>query len=260
VRDLVAFAVLLTDLLGNDGAALAWVKDFQVSGINALIKLGLQGDAAVVIREKAQAVGLLDRDGHPDAVRASELTIVLDILSAVPRATTPPREPEPLVFTVPHQVGSLISPSHRLDLLVNDVIARSKATLHIGGPFWNEHGWALLRPVIIPALEDRNVLTTFYLHPQESGHLDVVNNMLADARNHGSVRALWWCGGHPSLMHAKFVVADAGRGYLGSANLTSLGMAEHLEVGVALRPEQSKALLQLLEALEASGLFTSEEP
>jgi phosphatidylserine/phosphatidylglycerophosphate/cardiolipin synthase-like enzyme len=73
---------------------------------------------------------------------------------------------------------------------------------------------------------------------------------------HGAVRALWWTGGHPSLMHAKFVVADRSRGYFGSANLTSLGLGEHLETGVALEPQQSEALLGLLSALESSGMFT----
>jgi hypothetical protein len=56
------------------------------------------------------------------------------------------------------------------------------------------------------------------------------------------------------------VVADAGRGYFGSANLTSLGLGEHLELGVALHPQQSQSLLKLLDALEASSLFTETAP
>ena len=61
-------------------------------------------------------------------------------------------------------------------------------------------------------------------------------------------------------MHAKFVVADRARGYFGSANLTSLGLGEHLEMGVALEPAQRSALLTLLDALETSGLFSENMP
>ena len=97
---------------------------------------------------------------------------------------------------------------------------------------------------------------TFYLHPHESGRLDVVHDMLAEACSHGQVRALWWAGGMPSLMHAKFVVGDGSHGYFGTANLTSLGLGEHLEMGIALAPTQALSLLMLLESLEQADLFT----
>src|SRR6266511_4919268 len=69
----------------------------------------------------------------------------------------PPTQPrpapdEPLVFTVPPEAAKLIQPRQRLDLLVADVIRDSTTTLHIGGPFWNEEGFGLLRPVLEPAL------------------------------------------------------------------------------------------------------------
>jgi phosphatidylserine/phosphatidylglycerophosphate/cardiolipin synthase-like enzyme len=186
--------------------------------------------------------------------------LVLDILSAAPQPPAATHTPQPLVFTVPKAAGGLVQPARRLDLLVNDVIARAGSTLHIGGPFWNEGGWELLRPVLLPALKNRDVSVTFYLHGHESGKLGVVTSMLAEAREHGLVRSLWWVGGFPSLMHAKFVVADGARGYFGSANLTSLGLGEHLEMGVALEPAQSSALLNLLDALETSGLFSESMP
>ena len=121
-----------------------------------------------------------------------------------------------LVFTVPQVVEHLVQPTQRLDLLVTDVIARARQTLHIGGPFWNIGEWELLRPVILPALESRGVHVTFYLHRSESGRLPAIEDMLRDARGHGSVKALWWTAGLPSLMHAKFVIADGTAGYFGT--------------------------------------------
>ena len=82
--------------------------------------------------------------------------------------------------------------------------------------------------------------------------------MLTEARGHGKIRSLWWAGGLPSLMHAKFIVGDRSYGYFGTANLTSLGLGEHLEMGVALAPTQAASLLTLLDSLEQAGLFTPD--
>lgn len=113
------------------------------------------------------------------------------------------------MFTLPRTVGHLVQPRQRLDLLVNDTIARAKHTLHIGGPFWNADGWQMLKPVVLPALNIRGVHITFYLHRSESGHMAVIRDMLDEAREHGHVTALWWAAEVPSLMHAKFIVAMA---------------------------------------------------
>jgi len=92
------------------------------------------------------------------------------------------------VFTVPPAAEQFVTLRQRLNLLVTDVIAQTESSLHIGGPFWNEGGWNMPRPVMLPALKHRGVITTFYLHSHESGHVEVVHDMLAEARNHGEVR------------------------------------------------------------------------
>lgn len=257
MRELMPLAVALRDVSGGFEEALAWTDTLRARGPQALAGLGLQGDRATLLAEKARACGVLSMQGQVDRVRLSELVVLLDALTALPSPPTPAPYVHPLVFTVPKAAEGLVTVQQRLDVLVNDVIARADTTLHIGGPFWNEGGWALLRPVVLPALEHRKVTATFYLHPHESGRTDVVNAMLSEAREHGSVRELWWAGSVPSLMHAKFVVADAVTGYFGSANLTSLGLGLHLEMGVALAAPQAQALLDLLAALQAAGLFAA---
>lgn len=260
MRDLVPLATTLAGVTGGYAAALVWTDELAAHGCTAFTRLGVRGDAALVLRDKATTVALLRPDGSVDRVRLAELVMVLDTLAAVPPAPPPAVPENPLVFTVPHAAERLVTLAQRLDLLVSDVIARANSTLHIGGPFWNAGGWELLRPVLLPALAVRHVAVTFYLHPHESGHLDVVEAMLAEARQHGVVAERWWAGGEPSLMHAKFVVADAAGGYFGSANLTSLGLGEHLEVGVALTAAQAQSLLALLTALEGAQLFRMQRP
>ena len=258
MRELVPLALMLQRLAGGPERALAWTDTIASKGSHALPLLGLRGDAELVVADRAQTVGVLAADGTVDRVRLAQLVIVLDILAAVPHDPAAEPDAEPLVFTVPRAAERLVTPRQRLDLLVNDVIARAESSLHIGGPFWNEGGWDMLRPVILPALKYRGVTATFYLHPHESGHLEVVHDMLAEAHSHGDIRALWWAGGVPSLMHAKFIVGDRSHGYFGTANLTSLGLGEHLEMGVALAPAQAVSLLTLLESLEQAGLFTAD--
>lgn len=249
-------AVALRDVAGDFTQALEWTDTLRSRGMQAFADLGLHGDPATVLRDKAKRCGVLKAQGVVDRVRLAELVVLLDALTALPAARTPPHHVHPLVFTVPRAAEGLVSVQQRLDVLVNDVIARADSTLHIGGPFWNEGGWELLRSVVLPALEYRKVRATFYLHPHESGRTDVLAAMLDEARSHGDVRELWWAGSVPSLMHAKFIVADATTGYFGSANLTSLGLGLHLEMGVALARPQAESLLNLLTALEAAKLFT----
>lgn len=259
VRELVAFATRLRAAAGTYQAALVWTDVLSKRGIAAFAALGLRGDAAVVMADKARAIGLLTEAGA-DRVKVAALIMVLDILNAVPETSPMPPSSEPLVFTVPRAVEALVTLAQRLDLLVTDVIARANTSLHIGGPFWNEGGWDLLRPVVLPALKVRGVPVTFYLHPHESGHLGVLHAMLDEAAQHGEVATRWWAGGFPSLMHAKFIVADGCRGYFGTANLTSLGLGAHLEMGVALTEPQAASLLSLLDGLEGAQLFTATEP
>ena len=55
------------------------------------------------------------------------------------------------------------------------------------------------------------------------------------------------------LIHAKCIVVDGKRGYLGSANFSTSGLERNLELGVALSTEAAAALDGLIAHLEAHG-------
>lgn len=55
------------------------------------------------------------------------------------------------------------------------------------------------------------------------------------------------------LFHAKFVLVDRQRGYLGSANLSVNGLERNLELGTSLSADEARTLDDLVTYLEATG-------
>lgn len=158
-----------------------------------------------------------------------------------------------LVFTAP--AGVPIEATARLDLLVVDVIRMATALLHVGGRFWNGTGFALLEPVVVPALT-RGVELDLWTNTSTDEFTQTPLEWASRVRSHGTVRENWYQSEGGSLMHAKFVVADTQRGYSGTANLTSLFMTAHVEIGAEPTARQCGRLLDFLMLLEAYGRFS----
>jgi len=59
--------------------------------------------------------------------------------------------------------------------------------------------------------------------------------------------------------HAKFCIADGETAYIGSANLTFLGLHQHLEMGVLLHGELAKQVSDFWRLLVTNGFFVLDE-
>lgn len=248
--DLVALAEALAVVAGDKHRAVDLAIQILVQGRDALAAPRDDRERHVV--ERARRAGVVNVDGTPNVGAAAELVTICELLSRLAPTPLPkPDEPD-LVFTAPP--GVPVEPVVRLDLLVADVIRMATRTLHIGGPFWNQAAFALLNPVIQPALE-RNVELDLWLHTSEEEHLEIPRKWAAGLARTGRVREHWYQSDGVSLMHAKFVIADENRGYLGTANLTSLGMHAHVEIGTELTERQCRQLLDFLSLLDASDRF-----
>jgi phosphatidylserine/phosphatidylglycerophosphate/cardiolipin synthase-like enzyme len=256
VREFVPFVSVLGDLAGGYQRALEWVDLLQRVGIDAFRQIGLTTDTRMVAEGQARELGLVDAEGNPDIVRCAQLILVLDIVAAVPLPRQREPHAEPLVFTVPPEVNHLLAPGERLDNLVADVIRSATDNLQIGGPYWNAEGFSQLRPVLQPALEVRHITCDFYLHRSRKEYNISVQRFISELGDQDRVNVWWYAGDRGSLMHAKFCIADKQVGYFGSANLTSLGLRQHIEVGIKLSPEQCQGLTRLFLTLVQAGLFT----
>lgn len=258
MRELVPFALTLVDLSGSYGAAMQWLSVLQQEGLAALPRFALSSDSRLLAEQRARELGLVNAQGEPQPPRMAQLLLVLDVLAAVPEPGRPEPESEPLVFTVPEEARHLISPSDRLDLLLSRVIVDASETLHVGGPFWNQEGFTFLKPLLVPALAVRDVKCHFYVHRSDTPFDDELRQFIDELDHSDQVTTWWYTGGEHSLMHAKFCVADGATGYFGTANLTSYGLSEHIEVGVKLTARQSQDLLRLLNSLVAARLFEAD--
>lgn len=121
--------------------------------------------------------------------------MVCDILAQVPEKLPPPIQTPPLVYTVPPEARGLIQPRHRLDLLVERVVRMASDDLHIGGPFWNDLGFDRLLSVLRPAVMERGVKCSFYVHtwpdePRRAFLIDRISRVGAPDR----VRTWWYRG------------------------------------------------------------------
>jgi phosphatidylserine/phosphatidylglycerophosphate/cardiolipin synthase-like enzyme len=251
--ELVPLAELLAELAGSRRAATELAADVLARGTRALATG--HDDLYVAVRQQLAAAGVTEPDGSVALGRAAELIAVCEVLAA---ATTPaqPHSPDPrLVLSAPPGTVE-IADGEKLDGLVLDVVRQAITTLHVGGAFWNDDGFALLEDVLVPAITDRGTRLTIYANsPARTTHRAPLERRLDDLGRRGPITVLWFTGPEHTMLHAKFVVGDRNRGYLGTANLTSWGLRGHVEAGVELTPGQSARLVRFLEQLLAAGLF-----
>jgi phosphatidylserine/phosphatidylglycerophosphate/cardiolipin synthase-like enzyme len=256
MRDLVQFAALLAQLCGGPELAQQWVGRISAGIATAADWASLSPDEASFVRAKMVALGLKSSDGAYSPDEVARLQLILGVLKEMPPAPHPRSVEESLVFTLPGEAAQSLEARQRLDLLVQEVITSAEERLIIGGPFWNDRGIELLLPALKPALSIRHVSVVVVAHRPNPGYAATIEHLVEQLRGHGKAGLSWYAGPVGSLMHAKFCVADGKTGYFGTANLTSFGLEEHVEVGVRLTGRQCDELLSMLETLRDLELLT----
>lgn len=259
MSDIVGFALRLIDVAGDPYAASEWALDVGRRGELAFDRGGQATDSLVLIRDLAHCCGLLTDCGKADPPTLASLMLALSAI----RATgwkRPEQEGESLVFTVPRSLAAVVAPGQRLGLCVQDVIRSARYRLRVGGPFWNAGGWDAIDEALRAAIQVRAVRSEFYIdettHPSDEGIVDWIKRIGCPE----FVRVFRYVPGAPSLMHAKFCLADDEKGYLGTANLTSQGLANNVEMGVRLTEGQARQLGSFLDSLVAAGVFHASPP
>lgn len=256
MTNLVPLAQRLVDLSGGPEAGLELAVQISRRGDSALG--GFDDGQTLYLKGELRDKGVVHGDGHPSPVGAARLILVIEMLGQVfPSPAAAPLGGR-LVFTSPEDLYALPA-EQRLDLLVADIIRMSTSELHIGSGFWNEQGIDLILDVLVPAVRSRGVRAKLYAQDDSERQLERLRSEAVDLLDSTSLQVLFYQGPPNSLMHAKFVVADRERGYLGTANLTSLGFRHHIEVGVELTAIQADQLVGFIDHLAERGMFLDSD-
>jgi hypothetical protein len=190
------------------------------------------------------------------------------------RATITARAPAPHSSLVVTASGSPVLRHLQQDLgliplfqLVEDVVRSAAQTCWLGAPYWNAEAIERLWPAIA-GFARRSGHVELVCQGGEAADFDprpILRRAAVDIAGEGGTGRVWAFDarspeGVPLLLHGKFAVADATLGYLGSANMTRQGFAEHFELGIRLPAVESAHLVSLLERMSATGLLAQYRP
>lgn len=156
---------------------------------------------------------------------------------------------------LPSQLRSMFGD---LDQLCTDLLCSARIRVTLVSPFWSPQGTALLASSLAVAAE-RGALIRLVADNETSS--DALSTSIASIRASelGAVilprlRVLKTREAFP-FIHAKLILVDGSRGYLGSANLTTGGLRRNFELGVRLDSSQTEALEQMIAVFQSKGML-----
>jgi phosphatidylserine/phosphatidylglycerophosphate/cardiolipin synthase-like enzyme len=149
---------------------------------------------------------------------------------------------------------------HDLDHLVRDLLASAESSLIIVAPYLSEPGMLAVRGPLIQSIQRGawvRIVSQEVEIPGSENSRALRALFSGPGGNHARsrTRILQASGSEAPMFHAKIVVVDRARGYLGSANLSRRAFEHNFEVGVALDARQAASLHDLLSHFEATGLL-----
>jgi phosphatidylserine/phosphatidylglycerophosphate/cardiolipin synthase-like enzyme len=182
---------------------------------------------------------------------ATALELAADSFSALGTQPFPA-----LVATLPSELRALLRPPplRQTAGVLLDLIDRATKEIRLAVPFVDPDAVAFLADSLLGAARrsvDVTVITSLgqSVHFAELGRRWSVDHEACGRLRVAEVQT------HLSSLgsHAKVVVIDSQRGYVGSANLTAAGLGRHVEIGVELAGPQVAELARVLAALERAG-------
>lgn len=228
-----------------DTRGLGWVQPI----------LGVGGTAALL--DALTSFGALT--GEPPVLRADGLARLLaSLVSRRAIEQSPSQSTQQLVWTLPasHPAQSLRGSSYRQACL--SLIEQAETELALISPFVDSPGIASLSSAIVSALI-RRVKVRLFAHDAlnlatpTSKALEDLRREASRMRGDLQVYSADAGSGRDRivnpLFHAKFVICDDKWLLLGSANLTSYGLASNFEAGVLLGSTAAKEALFILEGI-----------
>lgn len=219
-----------------------------------LRSLGCGGSAGEWLAN-LRLLGVLRADGRLDARRAESVATALELAadSFSALGTAPHWAP---VATLSNELRPLLRPPplrHTAGVLL-DLIDRATQEIRLAAPFVDPDAVDFLAESLVGAGR-RSVAVAVITSVGQGVHfVELARRWNAEPAVRGRLRVSEVQTHLSSLgSHAKVLVVDSQRGYVGSANLTAAGLGRHVEIGVEVVGPQVAELTRVLAALERAG-------
>lgn len=265
VQQLVHAVYLALDLFTSSAADLAsWAMDLRPGArldgaLPAWLSLGNQRLLTTALDD----AGMLDARGRVSEsglLRFQRVVGLLPYMKAEELARVP--APKSRVFlTVPPEVQLPDGARHlqrSLSVWISEALLSAQDSLLLASPYWSRGGIDFLLRSLSRAVELRLVVTLAGARKEDEASYNCMMSLAGTLKEMGTtVKAFSFSPPRPNcLFHAKIA---AGRvGYLGSANLTTSGLGEHVEVGMPLSEADVGQIRWLIGVLVAANLLVSE--
>lgn len=140
-----------------------------------------------------------------------------------------------------------------------ELIRSADDDLVLMSPFLSEQAYERLRPALITAADngaDITLITRYLTYGDEDFNREFARGVDANRRLAPATTLYEYIDDETwTTFHAKVVIADGVRAYLGTANLTHKGLGSNLELGVIFRDDTAARLDALVENLRQSDFF-----
>ena len=210
-----------------------------------------------------QNFGVLVIENEKFTVNKDELDSFIKIVSIAKAARDykwPSVSLKPFLYISPPNIISseLADEIDDISNLLTDLVSSATESVIIMSPFTNKAG---LSSILTPLKVCKKLpsISIYLTAPSQDQSMivnqinDLIPKPMANKLN------IYFCTSESMeedyLPHAKLLVVDSKRGYLGSANFTRQGLTSRFEVGVELNEQQSKSVNKLLKKLENKGIF-----
>lgn len=147
-----------------------------------------------------------------------------------------------------------------LDHFLRELIVSARSRILIVAPYLSAAGAVSLRSAL--AVSSQNgvwiKLVTSDVDDREGWNQRAIRELTYGEEGtiiRQRIRILTDTSAAPAFFHAKVIVVDGERGYLGSANLSWSGLSNNFEIGTALAPSQAETLDRLFSVFEADGIL-----
>jgi len=219
---------------------------------SALRSCGIGGSASAWLAH-LRRLGVVDQLGRLDADRSEAAAVALDLVGDSFRSLGHSAG-WALVATLPQELRSLIDPPplRQTGGVLLELIDGCSLDLQLAMPFVDDAAVAYLLEALLGA--GRRGTAASVITSTNNGRKFSELARRWPRGSSGAFRVIE-VATHLSPLgsHAKALVVDRSRGYVGSANLTSAGLGRNIEIGVEITGPQVTDLSRVLTALERLG-------